>query len=354
MPEIMCANSSNPISNNNQSTHSSSESSQADQDPKLTHLKQLIEKQSERNKKRQKIAIEQLPVIQQDVINPFITDIGSLKEQFLRIEDLDASSKDYDALADDINEDLEKIKNKHANFDAFYLENLLVSKPNLAASIFYLDVSKNIFINNAVYMNELRHFVETNIDMMISEFCPKFPSDISRDDLEFNIALKDKKVDPKVPRLGLCPETHNYGRLPAFIKCSINGKTLFKLVYKPRNALIDKAVIETFKKINMLNDEQKSSKTIPLPEYKIVSLDNCSLWEYIDGKDIKKEKSAGVYIHNKFSNRPIKLENAQKVLNRLDAVLTRMQISDLLEPLSHECERFLLLRCPNGLLHKLF
>lgn len=138
-----------------------------------------------------------------------------------------------------------------------------------------------------------------------------------------------EKVDPKIPRLGVCPETHNYGRLPAFIKCSINGKTLFKLVYKPRNALIDKAVIETFKKINMLNDEQKSSKTIPLPEYKIVSLDNCSLWEYIDGKDIEKEKSAGVYIYNKFSNRPSKLENAQKVLNRLDAVLTRMQISDL-------------------------
>lgn len=69
---------------------------------------------------------------------------------------------------------------------------------------------------------------------------------------------------------------------------------MFVVYYKPRDAHIDAAIINLFKEINRLSHIQKSL-TVPLPEYKILSvatnLEVFSIWEYIDVKNDEKPSS---------------------------------------------------------------
>jgi hypothetical protein len=56
-----------------------------------------------------------------------------------------------------------------------------------------------------------------------------------------------------------------------------------QLVFKPRPALIDQAIMDLFNKINILNSHQTEFQ---LPTYRIINCNDYSFWEYIEGKNV--------------------------------------------------------------------
>lgn len=125
----------------------------------------------------------------------------------------------------------------------------------------------------------------------------------------------------------LSGETHNRGKKTVIIEFKV-GVEIRKIMYKPRDARVDKAVIDSFHKINNLQDEQKSSSML-LPEYHIVNLpeDQASVWEYIPGKNLGRKGKPPEYAGNVVNE--LGDEQLSKKLVRLDDVLGSMNISDI-------------------------
>ena len=191
-----------------------------------------------------------------------------------------------------------------------------------------------------MYFYEICSFIDTHKEDIIKVFIKNASKDLL-DSTNFVVSLKDINEQKVIEKLNsgkdyflvdAGDETHHCGKSPAFIYFHAQGKILFKLVYKPRKAETDRIVIETFSKINNLPSSGKSGN-IDLPIYKIINFPTTnleiSLWEYVDGIDIKNSPSAGAFIVNTFNKQPAKLQEAQNTLNRLDAILTSMEISDL-------------------------
>ncbi len=214
-------------------------------------------------------------------------------------------------------QDLEKRYSAHG-FESMFIDSVSSAFDENELEIkFFIEKSQTCFINKLAYLEEVKQFIEQEKIRILKEFYPHYLDlGIDPETITFNVEL-------------VKGETHNHGKIPAYIQFSINGNQLFKIVYKPRSAAIDWAVIHTFDRINSLNDKHKSSKSSDpiLPVYKILNFDNRSLWEYIEGDDIKLEQSVGDFIRRKPENdRWLK---ARQTLNRMDAILTQMGISDL-------------------------
>lgn len=166
----------------------------------------------------------------------------------------------------------------------------------------------NTVINRFAYKNEILNTIATNRQFLLDKF------DIP---LEVELGIKF-----------LTGETHNGGRKTVLIGYLDKLNKMRMFVYKPRDAKVDKAVIDTFHNINNLPSEQKSSQAL-LPNYKIINFpgDNASIWEYIPGDNLARKnklpESAGSFIA-KHGNEDLKIK-----LVRLDDILSLMNISDI-------------------------
>ncbi len=116
----------------------------------------------------------------------------------------------------------------------------------------------NTFFNK----QQIEDFLQRNKKRIIEEFGTKEHQLSSPNEFTFEIELTGK-------------ETHDKGKLPAKVVFSLQGKKAFTVMYKPRSAVLDKAIQELFIELEM-------------PHYKIVSFpeENKSIWEYIDGEDM--------------------------------------------------------------------
>jgi hypothetical protein len=180
-------------------------------------------------------------------------------------------------------------------------------------------------INSICYFKEIENFVNENKNKMIKRFGAKNIAKDMYSSITFSINLTKF-------------ETHNSGKSPAYVTFKHNDRDLFKIVWKPRDAKIDKAVIRAFKKINKLksikNQTKLKSDDVDLPYYKIwipSDKNNISIWEYVEGDDVpSKPRNVKMFLEQELAiNEPARLAQARQTLLRLDAILSRMNISDL-------------------------
>ncbi|MCB1116511.1 MAG: hypothetical protein KDK71_08580, partial [Chlamydiia bacterium] len=121
-----------------------------------------------------------------------------------------------------------------------------------------LDREENIFsfyqeriiaseINRQLYFS----FIISDMDKNHSKICERFFPNIPKDQhhlIKFSIVKEEAKAKPF-----LDGETHNEGKSPMLIRCTMNDQVLKDLVYKPRDGRMDQAVMSLFKEINNLS-----------------------------------------------------------------------------------------------------
>ena len=212
--------------------------------------------------------------------------------------------------------------------------------------IFAGEVTINRFLNKIVYEIEVMGFLENHRQFIAENFLADFPH-LYPKDLVFRMNPASEQQ-----------ETHNQGKSTYIITISSwrlpPDGFIRKIVFKPRDALIDQAIVETFKAINDLSLEYRSGSKKELPVYKIFSFPEMqvSLWEYVNGTLLKDHQpkdrgrqhavySAGDYIEqieevlSQRYNRKIgktdqaAIDKLKAQLDRLDQILTTMQCSDL-------------------------
>ncbi|MBS0649462.1 MAG: DUF4135 domain-containing protein [Verrucomicrobia bacterium] len=165
----------------------------------------------------------------------------------------------------------------------------------------------NAIVNRTFYINEINLNVQNNRDFLFEKF---------------NIPL-EAPVGNFFPE----GETHNGGKKTVLIGFkTANG--IKKLVYKPRDARVDKAIVELFVRLNGLDEKERSSK-LPLPEYKITNWKNnqASIWEFIPGPNLGRKgkipQKASSFVESQ-NNDELKIK-----LVRLDDILKLLHVSDL-------------------------
>ncbi len=112
-------------------------------------------------------------------------------------------------------------------------------------------------------------------------------------------------------------DSDNHGTEYPVLLIKIRGE---KIVFKPRPALIDIAVLNLFTEINNVNPYPYSC--FILPEYKIVNCGNVSFWEYIEGGSVY---NSGIISLLQTVDNLNKLRN----LAMLNTVATRIGLTDL-------------------------
>lgn len=188
---------------------------------------------------------------------------------------------------------------------------------------FLLERCRNVFVNRIIYDAEFRDFVERNKARIIQEFAP--PEHQRQDPSLFTITYNLKNQH----------ETHNGGKSPVAAHFKMRGGPSFSVFYKPRSASVDTIVLDTFAAINQLPLPDRSSDD-PLPFYKILNFpeESKSIWAHINGENIfeitGKHMSAKVFIESSFLRKRTDAErrSLEKRLNRMDAIVGRMHISD--------------------------
>ena len=214
--------------------------------------------------------------------------------------------------------------------DLGFDENTFISLYDFKTSLEGLEIQKQVILNQIVNktfcLKQVEHFANVNKTQIIKHFqseglLSQWDKPINEEDIRVEVQFLSKGM-----------EGHNGGKQPTKITFDIKGQSPpFTFVCKPRKAINDKAVIDTFKKINLTNQQ-----AVPLPTYTIINPNNnegwkdldkmgeISIWEFIEGKNIReisKANSASVYV-----SKNTQLRNK---LNRMDAILTAMNISDL-------------------------
>ena len=110
----------------------------------------------------------------------------------------------------------------------------------------------------------------------------------------FGLFKKSLIENPNFKLEFLGDETHNRGKKPILVTFMQGNQEAFKMVYKHRDGKVDKLVLELFKAINELPENQKSMR-YSLPFYQIEPVDVTSdqsgeeprsLHEFIKGKEI--------------------------------------------------------------------
>jgi hypothetical protein len=139
-------------------------------------------------------------------------------------------------------------------------------------AVFYTELAINRTILEMHYSTELKNLLVTHKEKILKEFAPNLLE--NKDFVTF-------KVSPT------SAETHNLGRKAMYIDgYSEQDSKEFTIVYKPRNALVDKAVIKVFEDINHLTEDGN------LPVYKIIPIENQegSFWEFIESEKTYEEE----------------------------------------------------------------
>ena len=122
------------------------------------------------------------------------------------------------------------------------------------------------------------------------------------------------------------------GKTVAIVEFMEGDKSLFKVVYKPRDAQVDAQIIELFSQINGLAPQEKSdfgtqeSFRKDLPVFSILSFEDMSVWEFIEGESPGKDNSAQQYIVSRGGRHKQKLAH-QAV--RLEAICNAIHLTDL-------------------------
>jgi len=291
------------------------------------HFPLMFEQEIQSCLKKREITISQFTPETQELARSFTRDHAALENLIFQAKNRAPSANPKDSIEERLAENQQiqqEIKTKVKDLKKFYSAHGFEHMFIVAASQFqdkdeldvkfFIEKSQACFINRLAYVEDVKQFVEQNKIKILKEFYLQYLDlGIDPETITFNVELVEG-------------ETHNHGKIPAFIHFSMNGNQLFKIVYKPRSAAIDAAVIETFQQINEIDKDHKSFDTF-LPEYKILNFDDRSIWEYIEGDDIKLERSVGDFIRRKPNNS--RWQTARLTLNRMDAILTRMGISDL-------------------------
>ncbi|CCB85687.1 putative uncharacterized protein [Parachlamydia acanthamoebae UV-7] len=131
----------------------------------------------------------------------------------------------------------------------------------------------------------------------------------------------DVKFDLKV----LGGDDHNNGQSPLLVTFTFPDKSPLKVVYKPRSAQTDAAILDLFAKLNSLHPDLKSHGD--LPQYKIQDIDGGkgSIWEFIEGQPLHTEASSTI---NKIQDQDVRIR-AEENLIRLEQICSRAGITDL-------------------------
>lgn len=295
----------------------------------LSYLKaQIIPSKKERDKKIEKLS----GPYQKDAIT-FLTKVEALEKGLItevrncykEIKKKSTSSREdrqkYDDLAKQVKSEIAKLEQdyKKYNFFSDFLTTLVqYDEVDEGDILFNIEAVLTSVINSIFYKQEVETFIEEHKKQIVDEFYKTRSPEVDLKSLKFDLTL-------------VKGETHHLGKVPVFITFRLNGSNVFTVVYKPRNAGIDKAVIDTFDEINRLPEKHKSIPDALLPVYKIVNFSDASIWEYIDGQDVddEKVKNVAIFIARRLANTGERLQKTQQALNRMDAILTRMGISDL-------------------------
>lgn len=132
---------------------------------------------------------------------------------------------------------------------------------------YVIDIGIIALKNLSKFILEAKRFLEENKILILKEFSKEEIKNIH--DVEIYLEL-------------LGADSHHGGKTPLLVKfTSKEGEELVSLVYKPRGAETDKAIIDLFRDLNALSANYKSGPDLPV--YEIVDLQTHSLWQYIDG-----------------------------------------------------------------------
>ncbi|NGX31326.1 MAG: hypothetical protein K940chlam8_00692 [Chlamydiae bacterium] len=196
------------------------------------------------------------------------------------------------------------------------------------------EIILNTVLNKALYIEQVKKFIQDNQELILKEFNISFSEDITG--IQIHFVSND--------------ETHNKGKMPVFVSFYSGEGRVFKCVCKPRSAIVDKAIISLFNEINVLHADELSPPH-RLPTYTIVnefplskgwkrsgSTGEISIWEHVDGKTVEElvnpskdkhvqSRSVGRYIRS-LKQSP-KREMLVQKLQRMDAILTALNIGDL-------------------------
>ncbi|MBS0615128.1 MAG: DUF4135 domain-containing protein [Verrucomicrobia bacterium] len=173
----------------------------------------------------------------------------------------------------------------------------------------------NLSFNYHRSHQEVENFINKHKEKIVEEFYLKSKL-ASLDKFTFTIAY-------------INGETHNFGRKVAQVVFSLSGQKAFTVMYKPREAGLDRALQDLFQKIE-------------LPHYKILSFpeDNKSVWQYISGKkmilgkeDPQPKSRLGAICPEAFLQN-ILMDSKKRLsllgdLQRLNRILLSLNISDL-------------------------
>lgn len=137
--------------------------------------------------------------------------------------------------------------------------------------------------NRKNFLIEKKAFLESQKDFLFQEFG------------EGQTTHADLKIDLKL----LGEDVHHGGASPLLVSFNQDGMVCLKLVYKPRIAETDQAIIDLFKELNQLPESENS-----LPVYKILnqgaegSFWHNSLWDYIEGVEPGTSSNANELIQS--------------------------------------------------------
>jgi len=240
----------------------------------------------------------------------------------------DEANKRTDEISDKIQSYLDEIIKQHADFfpndlqqaKAFFSDwwtlNRLPKEKVETSLAFIHEQVLNRCVNRARFLEKVNLFIENNKTVIIAEFCRKSKEHLDSAQLTFELIPTDA-------------ETHNRGEIPVIIDFKSNGNTLFKIVYKPRDASVDECIIKLFRRFNDLPVDKKSFD-VGLPVYKTLSMKHgssaVSLWEFIEGEH--RLDCAASAVVSGLKDTPRK-KYLSKQLLRLEQVCRALSISDL-------------------------
>jgi len=130
-------------------------------------------------------------------------------------------------------------------------------------------------------------------------------------------AIEDIQIELKV----LGEETHHGGASTVLVSFVKSGTMLKKVLYKPRCSETECAILELFKQLNLEPDHPK------LPEYKILPMESCSYWEYVEGTHLLSGDAASFL--KEFPLTTSERDQAQFNLAYLHSICRSIGISDL-------------------------
>jgi hypothetical protein len=255
-----------------------------------------------------------------------------LKEIITIISELNKQEKELLILKDELEEQVRKKYLRLANAE----ENAITKINLLLQSGFSIDSLPFSFIKLTQYFDEedpksveFSHKANLNKIKNILSYINETTDFVKKNKEDIIKNFYDKAIDIKEVTFkfkSFSGETHNKGKNPFLITFSVGeleSKSEFlKVVYKPRNALIDIAVLELLSEIN------KEKGELIFPEYKIISYEeNGSFWEFINGDTLKETKGFALQEN---ANEEFKIK-LLKTITYLDDVFIKINLMDMNE-----------------------